>query len=184
MIELQNKICNMKKIARKFFIGIISILIFLFLGTRMVHAEEFQLSPENEKLLEQVNDMLITNDEQPLKIIIDDKNVSKKEYWKTKSEEECYLKINTNTKDVELKQDINGVGIKQLKRNLLRDLNKTQSVNKSLNNFLKDLKDREDKKGEIETEPGLEMAGSYITGGLILSLVVIGLLEWAKQDYY
>lgn len=182
MVELgyveQNKVCNMKKTMRKFFIGVISILIFLFLGTRVVHAEEFQLSPENENLLEQVNNMLIKNDKQPLEIIIDGKkNVGKKEYWKAKSEEECYLKINTNTKDIELKQNISGVGIKQLKRNLLRDLNKTQSVNKSLNNFLKDLKDREVKRKEVKLESGLEMAGFCIIGVLILGLVVIAISE-------
>lgn len=172
---------QMEKVMRKFFVGIISILIFLFLGIRIVHAEEFQLSPENEKLLEQVNNMLIKNDEQPLEIIIDGKNVSKKEYWE--SEENC-LKIDTNTKNIELNQDIRGAKIEQLKTNLLIDLNRTQSINQSLNNFLKDLKNRESKKGETEKEPGLEMAGSYLTGGLILSLVVIGLLEWVKQDYY
>lgn len=166
---------------RKFFIGTISILVFLFLGTRIVHAEEFQLSPENKKLLEQVNNMLIKNDGQPLEIIVDGKNVNKKEYWKSK--ENC-LKIDTNTKNIELNQDIKGVEIEELKTNLLIDLNRTQSINQSLNNFLKDLKNRESKKGETEKEPGLEMAGSYLTGGLILSLVVIGLLEWIKQDYY
>lgn len=182
MIELQNKICNMKKIMRKFFIGIMSILIFLFLGTRIVHAEEFQLSSENEKLLEQVNNMLIKNDEQPLEIIIDGKNVNKKEYWKTKGEEECYLKINTNTKDIELKQDTNDVGIKQLKRNLLKDLNKTQSVNKSLNNFLKDLKDREEDKREVKLDPGLGIVGFCITGMfVVLALVVIALLIWISE---
>ena len=166
---------------KKFFIGIISILAFLFLGANIVHAEEFQLSPENKELLEQVNDILIKNDEQPLEIIVDGKNVNKKEYWKT---EENYLKINTSTKSIELKQDIRGVEIEQLKTNLLIDLNRTQSINQSLNNFLKDLKDRESEKGKIETEPGLEMAGSYLIGGLILSLVVIGLLDWIKPDYY
>lgn len=166
---------------KKFFIGIISILAFLFLGTRIIHAEEFQLSQENKELLEQVNDVLIKNDEQPLEIIVDEKNVNKKEYWKSK--ENC-LKIDTNTKDIELNQDIKGVEIEQLETNLLIDLNKTQSINQSLNNFLKDLKDRESEKGKIETEPGLEMAGSYIIGGLILSLVVIGLIEWTKEDYY
>lgn len=166
---------------KKFFIGIISILAFLFLGTGVIHAEEFQLSQENKELLEQVNDVLIKNDEQPLEIIVDGKNVNKKEYWK--SEENC-LKIDTNTKNIELNQDIKGIKIEELKTNLLIDLNRTQSINQSLNNFLKDLKDREDKKGEIEEEPGLEMAGSYIIGGLILSLVVIGLVEWTKEDYY
>lgn len=166
---------------KKFFIGIASILAFLFLGARIIHAEEFQLSSENKELLEQVNDVLIKNDEQPLEIIVDGKNVNKKEYWK--AEENC-LKIDTNTKNIELKQDIRGVKIEELKTNLLIDLNRTQSINQSLNNFLKDLKDRENKKGKVETEPGLEMAGSYIIGGLILSLVVIGLLDWIKQDYY
>lgn len=166
---------------KKFFIGIISILTFLFLGTRIIHAEEFQLSPENKELLEQVNDILIKNDEQPLEIVVDGKNVNKKEYWK--AEENC-LKIDTNTKNIELKQDIKGVKIEELKTNLLIDLNRTQSINQSLNNFLKDLKDRENKKRKIKTEPGLEMAGSYIIGGLILSLVVIGLVEWTKEDYY
>lgn len=165
----------------KFFVGIISILVFLFLGARIAHAEEFQLSPENKELLEQVNDMLIKNNEQPLEIIVDGKNVNKKEHWK--AEENC-LKINTNTKGIELNQDIKGVEIEQLKTNLLIDLNRTQSVNQSLNNFLKDLKDRESEKGKIKIEPGLEMAGFYLTGGLVLSLVVIGLLEWIKQDYY
>lgn len=166
---------------KKFFIGIISILTFLFLGTGVIHAEEFQLSPENKELLEQVNDVLIKNGEQPLEIIVDGKNVNKKEYWK--SEENC-LKIDTNTKDIELNQDIKGVEIEQLKTNLLIDLNRTQSINQSLNNFLKDLRDKENKKGEEKTDPWLEMAGSYIIGGFILSLVVIGLLDWIKQDYY
>ena len=167
---------------KKFFIGIISILTFLFLGTRVIHAEEFQLSPENKELLEQVNKVLIKNDEQPLEIIVDGKNVNKKEYWK--SEENC-LKIDTNTKNIELNQDIKGVKIEELKENLLIDLNRTQSVNQSLNNFLKDLKDREDKKGEIEKESGLGIDGFYITGlFIILTLVVIALLEWIKQDYY
>lgn len=171
----------MEKIMKKFFIGITSILVFLFLGTGVIHAEEFQLSPENKELLEQVNKVLIKNDEQPLEIIVDGKNVNKKEYWK--SEENC-LKIDTNTKNIELKQDIGGIEIKQLEENLLRDLNRTQSVNQSLNNFLKDLKDRESKKEEEKIEPGLEMAGSFLTGALILTLVVIALLEWIKQDYY
>lgn len=166
---------------KNFFVGIVSILAFLFLGTKIIHAEEFQLSQENQELLEQVNDILIKNGEQPLEIIVDGKNVNKKEYWK--SEENC-LKINTNTKNIELNQNIKGVKIEELKTNLLIDLNRTQSINQSLNNFLKDLKDREDKKEEIEKEPGLEMAGSFIIGGLILSLVVIGLLEWIKEDYY
>lgn len=63
---------------KKFFIGIISILAFLFLWTGVIHAEEFQLSSENKELLEQVNDILIKNDEQPLEIIVDGKNVNKK----------------------------------------------------------------------------------------------------------
>ena len=132
--------------------------------------------------IEQVNDVLIKNDEQPLEIIVDGKNViSKKGYWK--SEENC-LKIDTNTKNIELKQDIGGIGIKQLEKNFLRDLNKTQSINQSLNNFLRDLKDRENKRKKVKSDPGLEMAGFFITGGFILSLVVIGLLDWIKQDYY
>ena len=111
---------------KNFFIGIISILAFLFLGTNIIHAEEFQLSQENKELLEQVNDILIKNDEQSLEIIVDGKNVNKKEYWKT--EENC-LKIDTNTKNIELNQDIKGVKIEELKTNLLIDLNRTQSVN-------------------------------------------------------
>ena len=167
---------------KKFFIiGIISILTFLFLGTRVIHAEEFQLSPENQELLEQVNKVLTKNDEQPLEIIVDGKNVSKKEYWE--SEENC-LKIDTNTKNIELNQDIEGVKIEELKENLLIDLNRTQSVNQSLNNFLKDLKDRENKKGEIKLDPALEINGFFITSIFVLMLVVIGLLEWIKQDYY
>ena len=165
----------MEKIMKKFFIGITSILVFLFLGTGVIHAEEFQLSPENKELLEQVNKVLIKNDEQPLEIIVDGKNVNKKEYWK--SEENC-LKIDTNTKNIELNQDIKGVKIEELKKNLLIDLNRTQSVNQSLNNFLKDLKDRESKKGKIKTEPGLETAGFYIINVLIFGLIVIALLDW------
>lgn len=167
---------------KKIFIGIVSILTFLFLGIEVVNAEEFQLSPENKELLEQVNDVLIKNDEQPLEIIVDGKNVNKKEYWKSK---ENYLEIDTNTKNIELNQDIKGVKIEELKTNLLKDLNRTQSINQSLNNFLKDLKDREDKKGETKTESGLGIDGFYITGlFIILTLVVIALLEWIKQDYY
>lgn len=81
---------------KKFFIGAALILTLLLLGTGVAHAEEFQLPPENRELLEQVNDILTKNGKQPLEIIVDGKN----EYW---GAEECYLKIDTNTKNIELK---------------------------------------------------------------------------------
>lgn len=161
------------------------MIAFLFLGTGMIQAEEFHLSQENEKLLAQINDMLLENDDQPLTIIVDGKNVNQKKYWKAKDEKEYCLKINTNAKNIELKQAknnslvivIGSVKIKQLKKSLLKDLNKTQSVNKSLNNFLKDLKeeiyDEEKDSGENDTNDALETACWFILGLALLALVMI-----------
>lgn len=169
---------------KKFSISIIPILAFLFLGIGIIHAEEFQLSQENEKLLEQVNDMLIKNDDRPLKIIVDGTTVSKKEYWLYNSNKEYLLKVNTKTKNVELelkqaKNDslvivINTTKIEQLKKDLIKDLNKTQSVNKSLNNFLKDLKEEiSDKEKGSDENDALETACLFILGLALLALVMI-----------
>lgn len=121
------------------FIALLTLTLFGF--TTFIHADDFQLSKENQELLKKINQSLVEDGYQPLYLIVDSKElkISGDEWKEARNKKTNYLKMNTSKKTFDLQLN-DGVLVSQkdLKAALFKDLNSGKSINQSLNHFLKE----------------------------------------------